>query len=163
MPKSAAATKPTTPAGEDRNAGQPVQRTVPAAGAAPLATTGASSPFALGRAAGQSAAANRTKRGPLPGLLLDTLVVEKNVPLPPRLRQAGVTKYDALFNRLQADGDCMLNIPRVYKASLVKALDVYLKHRPQLAATSTLLVRTMPNGQGIGVWRQAKAAKAGPA
>ena len=54
------------------------------------------------------------------------------------------------------DGASATNIPLQYRQALAKSIQSYLRHRPQLAATSTLVVRVTPDGM-CGVWRQAKA------
>lgn len=154
----ATATLPASKAGDDRDDGRPVRRIVPAAGAAPLATTGASSPFALGRAAAQQNA--KRLRNTLPDLAIDAIQVQRDVPIPqPRMRK-GATKYDPLLDKLQADGDCVQGLPVAYKAALLKAIEFYLRHRPQLAAKSAFLVRHIPDTEHIGIWRQAKPAQA---
>jgi hypothetical protein len=134
-----------------------VRRFVAAGTTAPPATTGASSVFASGRAAG-TAAKRGTSR--LPSLDIDALTVKKGVPLPLPLSARGTTKYDDLFAKLTADGDCIAGIPRRYKAALCKAAQVYLARRPELAK-STFVVRGLPDtADEIGIWRLPKPSKA---
>ena len=142
--------------------GTPVHRIVSASSAKPPATTGVSSAFAMGQAAGHAANPTR-KHGHLPALRVEDFAVQADVPLPARRFLPGTTKYDALLDKLQADGQCVSGIPLAYKAALVKACETYLKHRPQLAAKSLLSVRTLADGSAIGIWRLSKAPGDKPA
>lgn len=76
--------------------------------------------------------------------------------MPLKHRPRRPTRYDAVFDALTQDGASATNIPIEYRQALAKAIQSYMRHRPQLAATSCLVVRVTPDGM-CGVWRQAKA------
>lgn len=134
----------------------PVQRTVPAKGA-PSPFAGAASVFAAGSKA--SAAPKRDGRPVghvLPPLDIQQLKVRSGVPMPPhRAGQKGRTRYDGVFDLLQADGQSVPDIDVKYEKALRSALRAYLKARPQLAASSVYAVR-ITSGTTCGVWRSAR-------
>lgn len=92
----------------------------------------------------------------LPELDLSTLRPVNG--LPPNFESfaKGVTKYDALFDQLKADGTGRTNIPLEFRSALVHSSRRYLKARPEWAG-STIVVRRTPDGM-CGVWRVAKRA-----
>lgn len=134
----------------------PVQRTVPAKGA-PSPFAGAASVFAAAGTA--SAAPKRDGRHVghvLPPLDIKQLKVISGVPMPPRRAgQKGRTRYDGVFDMLQADGQAVLGIEVKYEKALRSALKAYLKARPQLAASSVYAVR-ITSSTTCGVWRAAR-------
>jgi hypothetical protein len=93
----------------------------------------------------------------LPVLKLEALKVEQGRPLPaPKgLAAKGLSKYDAIFDALKADGLAVTGISAEYKSGLQKAVQTYVDSRPALKATSVLVVRDI-DGATIGVWRVAK-------
>lgn len=90
-------------------------------------------------------------RKQLPPLKADGLKVIKGPP--PEIVgrcMRGQTKYDALFDKLTADDMGIGDIPAMYKASLKKAVQTYVEHRPALKP-STLVVRHI-DADTVGVW-----------
>lgn len=97
------------------------------------------------------------KRVRLPALDAAAFPVRKDVPVPvPEMSRGGVTRYDALFDGLSADGMCRTGLPLQHRAAVTKASQTYMKYRPELAKASALLFRAEPGGQTFGIWRVAR-------
>lgn len=98
------------------------------------------------------------QRGPrdmrLPELDLSKLTPVNGLPPAFESFAKGVTKYDALFDLLKADGTGRTNIPLEFRSALIHSSRRYLKARPELAG-STIVVRRTGDGM-CGVWRVAK-------
>lgn len=139
---------------------KPRQRTVPANQAEPLFNRQAESVFALAGALTGKLGSNRGgRRARLPQLDLSALEVRTDLH-PARLpggHGKGLTRWDAVFAKLTADGQC-IPVPMPYRAALGKAATAYAKnHREQLAG-SRLRVLTIDRDTA-GVFRvPAKAA-----
>lgn len=93
----------------------------------------------------------------LPLLQLSLLQVAKDLPLPAVAGRSvkGTTKYDAVLDKLSADGTVITGIPLEYKAALKKAIQSYLQARPALANKSVLVVRDVDEAT-VGIWRVPK-------
>lgn len=135
---------------------RPTQRVVPATG---NVFANAGSVFA---ANGQRPTQRNGTRGGsrviLPDLDMTTIQVRSDLAIPSTTRgdrSKGLTRYDAIFDQLVADGMSATGIPIRYRAAITKAMQTYLRGRPQLAATSRLAVRTI-DGESCGVWRVPK-------
>ena len=116
----------------------------PAPAARPVATAAAST------------RANKP-RGHLPPLDLGAVKVVTDAPMPPnRITRQGHTRYEALLDKLTADGMALTGIPIDYRGALTKSIAVYLKARPTLAATSGIVMRTL-DAKTVGLWRMPKA------
>lgn len=102
------------------------------------------------------------KRSMLPALDVSKLTVHKDLPSPRRSNPKGVTRHDAVFDLLTADGTSVTGIERRYRAALDKAAQTYLQHRPALRATSVLRVSHVDDTT-CGVWRLPKPAPAASA
>lgn len=137
---------------------KPIHRIVPAKGA-PSPFSAAASVFDAGQQA-KPASTRVGKRAILPQLDPATLTVQTDQPIPNMLgrKAKGHTRYDGIFDRLTADGMSVVGIPIAYRSALGKALQGYLRARPQLAKASHLMVRTVSETE-CGVWRVAKGAR----
>lgn len=91
----------------------------------------------------------------LPALDASKMKVQTGVPLPIRASGKGSTRYDDVFDKLQADGQSITGIPIAYYGALNKASQTYLAQRPHLQACSVLRVRKLTDDT-LGVWRVAK-------
>jgi hypothetical protein len=99
------------------------------------------------------------KRRLLPVLKVASLQVSHDLPCPgTRFCRPGSTRHDDLFDTLTADGMSVTGIPAAYTAALMKAVQGYVKGRPNLKE-SRLLVRRIDD-ETCGVWRVAKAPPA---
>jgi len=94
------------------------------------------------------APAPKRRRGPLlPDLDLNQVKVRLKVPVPPRLnrRQKGHTRWDELFDKLEAPGSSVL-LDRPYYAPIAKAAQAYTKRTGR-----KFVVRHVDAAQ-FGVW-----------
>ena len=91
----------------------------------------------------------------LPPLDLKKIKLSKDLAVPRYLSVKGTTRYDGLIDALTADGMSQTGIPRAYGAAISKAVQTYLKNRPELAATSALLIRRIDD-ETVGLWRVAR-------
>ena len=94
----------------------------------------------------------------LPALDLTSLAVAADAPVPESLSARGRTRYDAVFDKLTADGMSVSGIPYCYYGAIAKALQSYMANRPALAATSVIVLRR-PTPEAFGLWRLAKMAR----
>ena len=94
----------------------------------------------------------------LPALDLTALTVADDAPVPDSLSARGRTRYDAVFDKLTADGKSVSDIPNCYYGAIAKALQSYMAHRPALAANSVIVLRR-PSAEAFGLWRLAKPAR----
>lgn len=107
------------------------------------------------KTAAPAAAKQRRRHQHLPVLDISTLAsITGPAPLG-NLARKGVTKHDALFDSLTADNTGKTGIPKIYAGALMKAAQTYLTRRPELKATSLLVVR-VTGAEHCGVWRVAK-------
>jgi len=110
------------------------------------------------------AAAKKTARGGkrmrLPALDAAKFPVRSDVEPPaPAISRPGESRYDEFFKPLTADGMCRTGLPLSYRAAMAKAGQYFLKHRPELAKTSTFLFRAEDDNT-FGIWRVARTDSA---